>query len=298
MMMRFAICLLLLGSVAQAAPLDTQAADAVLKECKNSPGFAALGEIKSVETIGNRPFAVNTKADNDTPPSVVHLLGKTARGYAVMLQGIGCEVIPVVGKPTGFAKGNFGGGATVAYALNGACGGGGICTTVVSLKSKDDRLLDLLVLSEGCEVAISMQKRAVFSGRDSIEIGCFGSGGADVGRADMILDAGTGSLEQLLVFSAGTGWVQIDDESPKRCTARIPGGLTVVKVGDKPEIDVTMMSEPEEAEEQHVERFSGGCDATVATRRHVFDKRANKFVAKPGKPRLRTLRKICTCEKK
>ena len=284
--MRFVLlALAVLASTAEADTLDLKKTLAKVKACAAAENLDKLGAIEKIETIGKRSQNV-----------VVHLIGKKARGYAVWGND-GCEVIPVVGKPVAFAKGNFGNGATHAFALRGAQSDGAISVSVVTLKA-GDKLLDLLVLPEDCEDHMSLSRRAVFAGRDSLELACYTSGGADQGRGDSLLDAADGSLSILLSVNAGIGWVQGQDEQTgKMCTARIPGGMKIVATGDAPVIDASEPTTPEEAEAAKVERQSGGCDATVTIRRHVFDATKKKFVRAKDKPRFQTLRKICTCRR-
>lgn len=276
------LVVLVLYSTASAETLDRKEMLERIKGCDEQT-LAMLGPIEKFESIGKRPVA-----------EAVHVFGKKARGYALFDRdgANGCELIPVVGKPLAFAKGNFGNGATVSYALQ-VPNCGQTCSTVVSLKSADDKLLDLLVMSEACENGIDMSKQAVFAGRDSIVLRCFSSGGADVGRGDHLLDAGSGALVEMLAVNAGIGWVQIEDGKQPRCSLRIPGGLAVAVKGAKPELDVTEPTTPELAEEAKVDYKSGGCDITVQTRRMVFD--GSKFVAK-GKPKIFTKKKFCECK--
>ncbi|MBA3498811.1 MAG: hypothetical protein H0T65_00445, partial [Deltaproteobacteria bacterium] len=155
--MRFAVVLLLLASAAHADSLDVKSTVAKVKACANAEDLAALGAIDKAETIGKRAAS-----------AMVQLTGKKARGY-VVFGSDGCSVIPVAGKPVAFVRGKFGGGSTLAYALRGGPSCGDVCASVVSLKSKDGKLLDLLVLPNDCEDGMKMAKRAVFAGRDSIE---------------------------------------------------------------------------------------------------------------------------------
>jgi hypothetical protein len=284
--MRVVLLLALLSSVASAETLDLKKTLDKVKNC-GADELPGLGVIDRVESIGKR-----------SPAQVVHLVGKKARAY-VIFRDDDCEVMPVVGKPDAFAKGNFGNGATVAYALSGPrCNDESRCHAVVSLKSKDDKLVDLLVLPELCENAITLAKRAVFAGRDSIELGCSASSGADGHRTDYLLDTGSGSLESMLAVNAGVGWMQLrDDGEPPNCKLRIPGGLKIAKTGAAPELDVTTPATPEESEAAKVEHQSGGCDVTVATRRYVLDKAGTAFVAKAGAPKVTTKKKFCQCWK-
>lgn len=284
--MRVVLLLVALCSVASADALDQKKTLDKVKACAAAEDLAPLGAIERIETIGKRG------AD-----TVLNLVGKKARGYAVFTDD-GCFVVPVVGKPAAYAKGNFGNNATAAFALTSArCQDPATCRAVVSLK-KDDQVLDLFVLNSLCENGITLAKRAVFAGRDSLELGCSTSGGADVGRTDYLLDAGSGILVQMLVVNAGIGWIQIDDNGPPKCQLRIPGGLKVVTAGAKPEIDVTSPATPEEADAAKIDFQSGGCDITVATRRFVLDKAGTSFVAKPGAPRVTTKKKFCQCSKR
>jgi hypothetical protein len=282
--MRALVLVLVVSSTASAETLDLKKTLERMKPC-NAETLAMLGPIEKFESIGKRPTT-----------ELVHVIGKKARGYALFNRdgANGCELVPVVGKPLSYAKGNFGHGAVAAYAL-AAPNCGEMCSTVVSLKSKDDALLDVFVSSELCENGLTMKKQAVFAGRDSIVLGCYGSGGADVGRSDHLLDAGSGALVEMLAVNAGTGWIQTnDDGSAPRCSLKIPGGLAVATTGAKPELAVTEPTTPELAEAAKVDYQSGGCDITVQTRRMVFD--GKKFVAK-GKPKIFTKKKFCECQK-
>lgn len=281
---RFLLATILLSGVASTASaddLDVKKTVAKVKACAQEETFAKLGDVTKAETIGKRPAT-----------KLVHLIGKKARGYVIFTDD-SCDLIPVVGKPAAATKGNFGADATVAYALQG-CGDPSTCNEVVSIKTKDDKLVDLLVLPEVCE-ATTMTKRAVFTGRDSLEVNCFVSGGADQGRHDYLLDAGTGALTEMLSVDAGIGWVQIADDGNNKCRLKIPGGFKVATTGDKPELDVTTVSTPEEAEAAKVAYESGGCDITLATRR--FALAGAKFTAKPGKPKVMIKKKNCECSK-
>jgi hypothetical protein len=171
--MRALVLLLVLSSTASAETLDLKKTLERMKPCSEE-SFAMLGPIEKFESIGKRPAT-----------EIIHVFGKKARGYALFNRdgANGCELVPVVGKPLAFAKGNFGNTATASYALQ-APNCGQMCSTVVSLKSKDDTLLDVLVMTETCENGIAMTKQAVFAGRDSIVLQCWSSGGADVGRGD------------------------------------------------------------------------------------------------------------------
>jgi len=278
--MRFVVLLVLLTTAASAGPLDVKKTLAKAEACGvSADALAPLGVVEKVETIAKRSENV-----------VVQLVGKKARGYLVW--GETCNVVPVVGKPVAFVKGNFGGGATAAYALFGGSAETGV--NVVSLKS-GDKLLDVLVFPEDCTNGMSLSKRTVFAGRDSIEASCFASGGADVGRSDHILDAGDGTLGVLLSVFAGIAWVQIPetDKSPY-CTARSPGGIKIVTTGDKPVLEGTTVATPEEAEAAKADRQAGGCEQTVITRRFEL---AGKTFKATGKPRVWLARKLCSCRK-
>lgn len=271
--------LLSLTSVAFADPLDLKATLKKTEKCDLAP----LGTIEKADTIGKRPQS-----------EMVQLTGKTARGYVVFAHET-CFVIPVGGKPAAFLKGNFGNGATNAYALRSGISDGDPGVSVVSLKSKDDALLDVMLLPEDCEDGMTLSKLSLFTGRDSIKLGCFSSGGADRGRGDMLIDTADGNLSLVLNVNAGIAWVQIPwEEGKPHCTARQPGGVKVVTVGEKPVVEASEPAEFEEAEAAKIEWTSGGCDAIVKTKRHEWD--GKKFVAK-GKPRFSRLKKICTCKK-
>jgi hypothetical protein len=273
------------ASPASADSLDVKAIEKKVAACAAEDALKPLGAIEKADTIGSR------KAD-----SIVQLTGKKARGY-VVFGDEQCVVVPVVGKPLGFAKGNFGAGGVVSYALRGAwCEP--LCKTVVSLKSKDDKLLDVLELPGDC-TRVTMSKRALFSGRDSIEVQCWRpDGGADPTRADYVIDAGTGSLVTVLDVVAGTAWFQFPEDKPagQVCQAKPPGGFKVVTVGPKPAVDVTVIATSEEAEAAKVEFQSAGCDQTVATRRYELDK-SGKLAPKAGKPKISIAKKLCSCKK-
>ncbi len=268
------VILLLLGSTARADDLVKK-----VTACASPETLAPLGAIDRVSTIPTRT-------------NVVEVFGKTARGY-VVFEADACFVVPVAGKPAAFVKGTFGRDAVVAYALR-AAGCGEVCATVVSLKRKDDTLADVFALPRDCEDRIELTRRTVFADRDSIEVGCWNSAGADPDRTDLLLDAGTGKLEVMLEVVAGVAWIQLDDDGP-RCRARPPGGFRVVTTGTKPAIDVTTMATPEAAEAAKVEWHSGGCEATVATRRFALDSSGKRFVATSAKPRVSLAKKLCTC---
>lgn len=278
---------LLVGSSASAETFDPARAKARLKAC-NTELLTKLGPIEKAETIGKHPAS-----------EMLHVVGKTARGYALFDRNgtTGCELIPVVGKPLAFAKGQFGGGGTVAYALTApGCNDGTVCSLVVSLKSKDDALLDLHVFSDLCEDGVGLTKLSVFNDHDSLALACHSSGGADGSRSDHVLDAGSGALVEVLGVNAGTGWVQVtEDGNGPLCRLKIPGGIVVRTRGSLPEIDGTSPATPEESEAAKVQHESGGCDITVATKRYVFD--GKKFVAKRGKPKVFTKKNFCSCPK-
>ena len=282
-MIRLAIALLLISSIAHADALDVKAIVKKLAACSSEEARANIGAIQKAETIGKRPAS-----------QIVQVIGAKARGYIVWQSEDMCTIVPVAGKPAGFVKGNFGGEATVAYALDGR-GCEPTCVMVVSLKSKDDKLLDVLPMNDGSSIKLTRTKRAVFPGRDSIELGCWGAAGADPHRGDYLLDAGSGALAVLLDVNAGVAWYQIDDDNrakdgSPRCQARPPGGMKI-----QPGIvDATEKAEPEAAEAAKVEYHSGGCEATVSTQRYVVDK--DKLVKK-GKPKISIAKKLCTCKK-
>jgi hypothetical protein len=272
------------GAVAHAEVLDVKKVVKQLEACTSEQARALVGTIEKAETIGKRPAS-----------KIVQVFGEKARGYVVWQGGGMCTLVPIVGKPAAFLKGNFGNGATTAFALDGRdCAP--TCLMVVSLKTKDDQLVDVLPLPDGCSGSVSMSRRSVFPGRDSIELGCWGSAGADPHRHDFLLDAGSGALAIALDVAAGVAWYQIDDEdraadgSP-RCQARPPGGLRI-RPGS---VDATQRAEPEQAEAAKVDYTSGGCDQTVATQRYVVE--AGKLVKK-GKPRVSIARKLCKCKPK
>jgi hypothetical protein len=274
------VVLLALTSVASAESLDVKATLKKLDGCV----LDELGTIEKANTIGKRRAT-----------DIVELSGKKARGYVVHAHET-CFVVAVVGKPYAFAKGNFGGTATTAYALRSSKSDGDPGVSVVSLKSKDDALLDVLVLDEDCEDAMTLAKRAVFAGRDSLVLGCYSSGGADQGRSDMLLDAGDGSLRLLLNVNAGIAWVQgpSEDKPYEMCTARSPGGLRIVSAGAKPVVEAVEPAQFEEAEARKIEWTSGGCEAIVKTTRYEHD--GAKLVVK-GKPKFSRVKKLCNCKK-
>jgi hypothetical protein len=279
-MVRIVVVLALATSLAHAESLDVKATLAKLDGCV----LDELGAIEKADTIGKRPVA-----------EIVQLTGKKARGYVIRAHET-CYVVAVVGKPVDFAKGNFGGAATTAFALRSSKSDGDPGVSVVSLKSKDDALLDVLVLPEDCEDAMTLAKRSVFAGRDSLVLGCYTSGGADQGRGDMLLDAGDGSLRVLLNVNAGIAWVQGPKAGGKpyeMCTARSPGGLRIVTAGAKPVVEAVEPAQAEEAEAAKVEWTSGGCEAIVKTTRYEHD--GKKLVVK-GKPRLSRVKKLCNCK--
>lgn len=281
----FAVVASLAVSASASGAPDRTKVLASLARCGPEGALASLGEIQRVEAVGSR-----------SPDTIVQLTGAKARAYAIFDKD-SCEVLPIIGKPAAYAKGNFGAGAVTAYALVGArCTDDSACHAVVSLKSKDDAVIDVFVLPQRCENGMTLARRTVFSGRDSLELGCSTSSGADTGRTDYLLDAGRGMLSVLLTVEAGVGWLQVpDDGSGPRCKAKIPGGFAIVTKGASPKLDVTTPATPDEAAAANVEHQSGGCDVTVATRRFVLDRRGTAFVATSSAPRVTTRTKFCQC---
>lgn len=295
---RHLLVFVLLGvHVARAAPapLDAKQIAKQVARCAQagedgSDPMAPIGAITRADAVGKRASA-----------EVVQVTGKKARGYVFFASDGSCAVIPVVGKPAAYAKGDFGGGATVAYVLRApSCNHMG-CPTAITLKgaaTTTDAALDALLLPLQCEQGADLGKLGVFPGHDSLRLACFSSGGADVSRDDLLIEAVDGKLTVVAEVAAGTAWVQIgDDGMPKaNCTARPPGGIAVVARGARPTIDVTAVATAEEAAAAKVELETAGCEQTIATHRQVYDASAHHFVAS-GAAKVARARNLCACKK-
>src|SRR5437762_1590757 len=111
--MKLACLVLVLATTAEAAPdpnLDPKTVAARIAKCPRpdpqevaDPPDKPIGAIQRVEPIPGRSTA-----------DAVHVIGAAARAY-VFFEHDGCAIVPVVGRAGAAVKGNFGGGATVAY---------------------------------------------------------------------------------------------------------------------------------------------------------------------------------------
>jgi hypothetical protein len=292
-MMAIARCMLvatlLVPALARADGLELGAVTKQLEPCHasddGSDPLAAVGAITRADPIGKR---ATTEA--------IQLVGKKSRAY-VFFTANGCVVIPVVGKPAAYAKGELGGGK-VAYVLRTpTCNNMG-CPTAVTIKggaTTEDRALDAMLLPRACPDGVDLDRFAVFAGRDSLKLGCWGSSGADPDRIDYVIDTESAQLRVVAEVEAGVGWMQPPDEThPKPCQAKIPGGIAVAARGDKAAIDVSRPATEDEAKAAGVEHLNGGCDQTIATQREAYDATARKF-APTGKPKVTIARKLCKC---
>jgi hypothetical protein len=253
--------------------------------------MAAIGKVERVEALPGRRVT-----------ELVHVIGKKARAYVQLFDEGTCHAVPVTGKPAGFARGNFGRGAKNAYVLHPPDCGPSYCPTAVSLKTEDDKLVDVVFLPDECQSAVDVDRIALFGTHDSLKLGCWGSAGADPHRTDYLLDAGDRPLAIVFENFAGVAWVQTPEgDAPTRmCAARPPGEILVTTTGASPVL--TASRRPEEAEydalkeKSKVEWHAGGCDATVIWLRYGYDAKQRKFVPS-GPGRLAIVGKLCTYRK-
>jgi hypothetical protein len=247
-----------------------------------------LGKIERIEPLAGRRVTEQ-----------VHVFGKKARAY-VRFQADGtCDAVPVVGKPSGFARGNFGRGARNAYALLANDCGPSYCPAAVSLKTEDDKLVDVVFLPDECR-SLTADRIALFGTHDSLKVGCWGSAGADPHRTDYLLDAGDKPLAIVFENFAGVAWAQTTDESKpdQFCTARPPHEILVTTVGPSPVLLVSrrLTDDEREASQGKIEWHAGGCEATQIWFRHTYDA-AKRKLTPTGAGRLAIIGKLCSCRK-
>jgi len=268
------------ASTATAAPLDPKA---IVASCGDGlANLDAIGKLERAEPIGSRP-----------PAEIVELFGKKARAYLIRTPELGCFLVPVVGKPA-VTKGNFGMGGKVAYGLTPADCQSGMCPTVVSIKTADDKLVDAVSLGLDC-VLISLDKLTVFADHDNILAHCYSSGGADLGRHDYLFEPVNGKFTPVADAFAGIGWMQPPDEK-QVCRAVPPGRIDVVTSGARPVLDlVSVPYDDDEKIKAAPDWQSGGCDQTVVHQRASWDAKAHRFVP-AGKYTYAVAHKICRCE--
>jgi hypothetical protein len=286
--MRSLVIVALVAGTATADPIDVVHAKLAKCPAQNQEPTAAeviaasLGGVTRVEAVNNRAIA-----------AVAQLFGPKGRAYAFFLADGSCDVIPVAGKATAFAKGNFGGGATVAYIVQPPDCSKFHCPTAVSIKTADDKLVDV-VRVEPCSSGADLDKIVLRPGHDSLVLGCWNSGGADRDRTDALLDF-DGSLASVIEQTIGIAWVQTDSDPPF-CVAKAPGGIAVVSAGAAPIIDITHQLTADEATAANIERRGGGCEQSVKTQRYIYDPRTRRFVPS-GAPRYGMATKLCVCPK-
>lgn len=252
--------------------------------------MAAIGKVERVEALAGRPVTEQ-----------VHVIGKKARAYVRFVADGTCDAVPVTGKPAGFARGNFGRGAKNAYVLHPPDCGPSYCPAAVSLKTEDDKLVDVVFLPDECQLA-EADRIALFGTHDSLKVGCWGASGADFHRTDYLLDAGDRPLAIVFANFAGVAWTQTPEgDAPTRtCTARPPGEILVTTAGASPVL--TASRRPEEAEyealkeKSKIEWRAGGCEATMIWLRYGYNATKRKFVAS-GPGRLAIVDKLCSCSK-
>jgi hypothetical protein len=250
--------------------------------------MSSLGKIERIEPLAGRLLTEQA-----------HVIGKKARAYVRFKADGSCDAVPVVGKPAGFARGDFGRGARNAYILHPPDCGESYCPAAVSLKTEDDKLVDVVFLPDECQGKASADRIALFGTHDSLKVGCWGAAGADGHRTDYLLDAGMQPLAIVFESFAGVAWVQIDDSKPNlRCTARPPYEILATTTGASPVLTVSRKPTDEEYErvKDKVEGRSGGCDATAVWFRHTYDAAKRTFVPS-GTGRFAVVGKLCTCRK-
>ena len=208
--------------------------------------------------------------------------------------------MPVVGKPADFARGNFGRGAKNAYVLRQPDCDKFYCPTAVSLKTEDDKLVDVLFIDDGCYEQVTADKLALFGTHDSLRLSCWGAAGADRHRNDYLLDAGDKPLKVVFQNFAGVAWIQLSQSTPpdRFCAARPPYEILVTTTGASPVLTVSRKPTDEEYErvKDKVEWRSGGCDATAVWFRHTYDAAKRTFVPS-GAGRYAIVDKLCNCRK-
>ncbi|MBX3161833.1 MAG: hypothetical protein KF773_38080 [Deltaproteobacteria bacterium] len=138
------------------------------------------------------------------------------------------------------------------------------------------------VLTAACCARSELDRIQLRSGHDSRLVACWHTRGVDADRTEIILHHDGSSLAVLL-----------ESDGPW-CVARPPGYISIVTVGPAPVVDVTALATPKDAEKAGVEWTSGGCRATVATRRHTFDPAKRKSTP-AGAPRHGIAEKLCKC---
>jgi hypothetical protein len=245
-----------------------------------------IGPIKRVDPIGKRSVR-----------EALHITGQRARAYAFFASDRDqCTIVPVVGKPTGFAKGSFGHGAVLAYGLTKPkCHTAEDCPfTVVTVKTADDRLVDAIDLELDCEDGLDVDRVSVFTGHDSLKVSCWYSHGADPGRIDHLIELVDGKLAIVARVDAGNAWSEWDSDTHRRCTGRPDGGFMVASSGATPALAVSSTATEAECAAAHVERRAGSCERTVAIYRQVWDIKTHRFVA-VGPPRVALVTGLCKC---
>lgn len=251
-----------------------------------------IGKIEKLEPLVGRPLTEQ-----------VHVIGKKARAYVRFGAEGGCAAVPVVGKPAGFARGDFGRGAKNAYVVQSSRCDKWYCPTAISLKTEDDKLVDVAFLEDGCPSGVQADRLALFGTHDSLRVQCWASAGADPDRTDYLLDAGAQPLAVIHEHQAGVAWYQVGSEEQrvphKLCQARPPYELLVTEAGASPVL--TASRKPTEAEyepvKDKIEWRSGGCESTVIWFRLAYDAAKRRF-APTGKGRVALATKLCSCPKK
>jgi len=277
----------LVSRVAFADPVaDTRARIAVCRDKGYGQAVDTLGAIAKVEPIGHRPLA-----------EAAQLFGAKARAYAMFHADGTCSIVPVVGKAAAATKGDFGNGATVAYLVQAAECTKESCPSVVSVKTAGDALVDAIEI-EPCVYGSELSRVRLHGDRDSLQLECWNSGGADRDLAERLIDVDHGTLAVVADAGIGIAWIQVEEGHEPYCVARPPGGITIAVRGDAPEIDIASQAHDEgdvaAAAKAHVEWKSSGCEQTFKTRHYTYDTKAHRFVP-AGPVHFGIATKLCKC---
>jgi hypothetical protein len=146
-----------------------------------------------------------------------------------------CIVTAVDGHPAGWVKGAFvpGAGPLIAYALKDCTSvphepNVDICRAAISIKTLDDRLVDVILLPDQCTYPQALERARLTASHESLRVPCLGMSGPDSARTDHLLDAGSGRLAVALTAELGARLWNPDLHR----ASREPGSITLIPRGD------------------------------------------------------------------
>jgi len=133
----------------------------------------------------------------------------------------------------------------------------------------------------------------VFADHDSVIVHAFSSGGADVGRSDMLLELVDGKLTKVAEAFGGIAWHQPDEK--QFCDAVPPGRIEIVTKGAQPVLDLVYVPYDDDAKIKAAPDWqSGGCEQTVVHQKATWDAKRKTFVA-AATWTYAVAHKICRC---